>query len=356
MHNTLTRLALVGGMLAITTLGADAHDHGGETSIDALLEADYRDDDRARDQYRNPAETLEFFGIKPNMVLGEYGPGGGWYTRILAPMVAKKGTYVGINADVETYNAGQDAERNAQRKLFPTTFPAKVTEWTGLSGDNISAVEVDEVVGRDIEVHTDERAVDVAEAEPRELEREGGGAVNPGATGRGRDAGAVRETDVEAERCRVTNVFGKTVVGAEDGRRVQTLERRDVIARLGERTNRSAIRVEPRTERQDALAGGDVLIRIHVQHAVEAVGQVGGGNNDRGHDGGVRPCRVGVVVEKVTTTLDAREVQRELGSLAGAVERGRGDVELLGSELIAHDVGHAVAGAVETSRHAGHRG
>ena len=144
MHNTLTRLALVGGMLAITTLGADAHDHGGETSIDALLEADYRDDDRARDQYRNPAETLEFFGIKPNMVLGEYGPGGGWYTRILAPMVAKKGTYVGINADVETYNAGQDAERNAQRKLFPTTFPAKVTEWTGLSGDNISAVEVDE--------------------------------------------------------------------------------------------------------------------------------------------------------------------------------------------------------------------
>jgi len=38
----------------------------------------------ARNQYRHPAETLEFFGIKDGMTVMEIWPGGGWYTEILA--------------------------------------------------------------------------------------------------------------------------------------------------------------------------------------------------------------------------------------------------------------------------------
>ncbi len=47
--------------------------------------------DVARDAYRHPLETLEFFGLKPNMTVLEYGPGEGWYTELLAPTLAAKG-------------------------------------------------------------------------------------------------------------------------------------------------------------------------------------------------------------------------------------------------------------------------
>lgn len=45
----------------------------------------------ARDQYRHPIETLEFFGIKPGMAVVELAPGGGWYTEILAPFLYANG-------------------------------------------------------------------------------------------------------------------------------------------------------------------------------------------------------------------------------------------------------------------------
>lgn len=47
--------------------------------------------DRVRDQYRHPAQTLGFFGIRPNMTVIELSAGGGWYTRILAPFLYEHG-------------------------------------------------------------------------------------------------------------------------------------------------------------------------------------------------------------------------------------------------------------------------
>lgn len=55
------------------------------------------DDAKARYKYRHPKETLDFFGLKPGMKIAEILPGGGWYTKILAPYVGKKGAIVGIN-------------------------------------------------------------------------------------------------------------------------------------------------------------------------------------------------------------------------------------------------------------------
>jgi predicted methyltransferase len=48
----------------------------------------------ARDQFRNPGPTLTFFGVKPNQTVVELWPGGGWYTEILAPYMAGKGTLI----------------------------------------------------------------------------------------------------------------------------------------------------------------------------------------------------------------------------------------------------------------------
>jgi predicted methyltransferase len=47
--------------------------------------------DRARDQYRHPKQTLEFFGIRPELTVVEVWPGAGWYTEILAPLLRDRG-------------------------------------------------------------------------------------------------------------------------------------------------------------------------------------------------------------------------------------------------------------------------
>lgn len=51
----------------------------------------------ARDQYRHPAETLSFFGLKPEMTVVEIWPGGGWYTELLAPITREQGIYYAAN-------------------------------------------------------------------------------------------------------------------------------------------------------------------------------------------------------------------------------------------------------------------
>ncbi|HEX4448980.1 MAG TPA: hypothetical protein VH044_19705, partial [Polyangiaceae bacterium] len=45
----------------------------------------------ARDKYRHPLETLEFFGIRDDMTVLELWPGSGWYTAVLAPYLGEKG-------------------------------------------------------------------------------------------------------------------------------------------------------------------------------------------------------------------------------------------------------------------------
>jgi predicted methyltransferase len=46
---------------------------------------------KARDQYRHPVETLQFFGLRPDMTVIELEPGGGWYTEILTPVLYAQG-------------------------------------------------------------------------------------------------------------------------------------------------------------------------------------------------------------------------------------------------------------------------
>ena len=49
---------------------------------------------KARDRYRHPAATLQFFGIRPDMTVVELAPAGGWYTEILAPFLRAHGHLV----------------------------------------------------------------------------------------------------------------------------------------------------------------------------------------------------------------------------------------------------------------------
>jgi predicted methyltransferase len=49
---------------------------------------------RARDVYRHPAKTLEFFGVQQGKTVIEITPGAGWYTEVLAPLMQSKGEYI----------------------------------------------------------------------------------------------------------------------------------------------------------------------------------------------------------------------------------------------------------------------
>ncbi len=52
-----------------------------------------------RDVYRHPQETLEFFGLTPELSVVELWPGGGWYTKIIAPVVRGEGKYYAAHVD-----------------------------------------------------------------------------------------------------------------------------------------------------------------------------------------------------------------------------------------------------------------
>ena len=56
----------------------------------------------ARDEYRNPAKTLTFFQIKPDMKVVELSPGGGWYTEILANYIHNPGVVIAAHFDKDS--------------------------------------------------------------------------------------------------------------------------------------------------------------------------------------------------------------------------------------------------------------
>jgi len=57
----------------------------------AMADSARPDSDKARDKNRKPIETLNFFGLKEDMRVVELLPGGGWYTRLLAPVLRERG-------------------------------------------------------------------------------------------------------------------------------------------------------------------------------------------------------------------------------------------------------------------------
>jgi predicted methyltransferase len=65
------------------------------TALAALLASPHRaPGNRDRDDARHPIETLTFFGLQPTQTVVEIGPGNGWYTELLAPLLANHGKLI----------------------------------------------------------------------------------------------------------------------------------------------------------------------------------------------------------------------------------------------------------------------
>ena len=82
----------------LTILISCAHHSGSKKDYKHLKKAiagDHREEEnKIRDTYRHPSETLTFFNVKPNHKVLEITPGGGWYTEILGPYLKKEGELV----------------------------------------------------------------------------------------------------------------------------------------------------------------------------------------------------------------------------------------------------------------------
>lgn len=110
-------LPLAAGLAACASYADEAPAAKSSTSAQAAIDAAVAAPTRtpanlARDQYRNPAATLAFFGLEPGQTVVELWPGGGWYTEILAPHA---------NAGGGTYYAAAPWERGLNR----------IKEWQG---------------------------------------------------------------------------------------------------------------------------------------------------------------------------------------------------------------------------------
>ena len=117
-------LAAALAVLAVSPVPAVAQS---TAALEQVLEHERRADDRARDTWRHPAETLAFFQIEPGMTVVDYMPAGGWYTRVIVPFLGAQGSYIALNPELHPELTGYwDMYRGTAAK-----FPAEAREWVG---------------------------------------------------------------------------------------------------------------------------------------------------------------------------------------------------------------------------------
>ena len=99
-----------------------------------------------RDQYRNPAETLSFFEIKPNMTVVELSPGGGWYTEILANYLHEPGMLIAAHFDKDSkVGYFKRGRANFEKKIASSSMYSNV-EIVDLSSNLAKEGSVDAVI------------------------------------------------------------------------------------------------------------------------------------------------------------------------------------------------------------------
>lgn len=121
----VAREALQGATLKETRAAVD---------IEKLFNAleDRSDEDKSRDDARNPMQTLEFFQIAPGMSVAEALPGSGWYSKILANYLGSEGQLHGINYNDDMWpRFGFFSEEATQQAIERTAkFAEMVGEFT----------------------------------------------------------------------------------------------------------------------------------------------------------------------------------------------------------------------------------
>ena len=153
MNKLFLAAAAIGSLTIAMPVLADHHKH--DMSDPATFAAHHagalsgainhpsRAEDKARDQFRHPSETLSFFQVAPDMKVGEYAPGGGWYSRLLGHYLGGEGKLVGLYAN--PLNAAADPERQQRIRNQAAGFGQEVAGYTGLPAENFSGMTLDTI-------------------------------------------------------------------------------------------------------------------------------------------------------------------------------------------------------------------
>ena len=116
---------LLSACLGALATGAPAHavERAVDPALRAAVDSSARSpENKARDKYRHPLQTLTFFGIRPNMTVVELWPFGGWYTGILAPYLRAHGRLYEAIMDPASTNR-EDVELNSELKAMFAAHP-----------------------------------------------------------------------------------------------------------------------------------------------------------------------------------------------------------------------------------------
>lgn len=129
-------MALAAAALGSAAVLADGH----KQALDAAL---MQQPEAVQTRYaaRNPAQTLEFFGIKPGMTVVEALPGGGWYSKILLSYLGDDGALIGADYAADMYpkfGFFDDAALEA-KKTWSEDWTAQASEWETGSDADIAA-------------------------------------------------------------------------------------------------------------------------------------------------------------------------------------------------------------------------
>jgi len=152
-----SRRSVIAGALALSACGRQATTEAQppakasrNMTLQEAVAGDWRAPaDKARDPWRHPVESLEFWGLKPGQTVVEFWPGAGWYTDILAPyLAANGGKLIAANLEptdptsakvVEAYRA----KLAAKPKLYGEV---EITAFGGASGPVAPAGSADLVL------------------------------------------------------------------------------------------------------------------------------------------------------------------------------------------------------------------
>lgn len=111
--------------------------------LQAVLDAQ-SDEVKARYQYRNPAATLEFFGIEPGMTVVDTLPGDVWYAGILSDYLGEEGKVIGADYSVEMwplFGGFATAEFVEGKKTWADTWVAGMEEKRGEGDASFAAFQ-----------------------------------------------------------------------------------------------------------------------------------------------------------------------------------------------------------------------
>ncbi len=109
--------------LSLTALLVPGFSQAADTPISAqhyasVLAGSWRDPaNSARDGYRHPQQTLEFFGLGAGQTVIEITPGGGWYSELLAPLLKDHGHYIAAVQAASSSAFAATSEQNLKKKF-----------------------------------------------------------------------------------------------------------------------------------------------------------------------------------------------------------------------------------------------